>query len=303
MHAIPSTFYLLPSTLYPATHCFDYKNPVFIFIFRDHQSLTALKKLFPGFLILCCLVSNVHGQTKSKWSIGAAFGIASPSGKFGNTDIFDSTSAFATTGLAFNVDAVYKLNKHIGFSLLFTGQQNIVDTKTMVNKIEKAVPGAFFNIKSGDWNIGKIMGGINLSVPLDQNEKITAFVRLMAGVMKTTLPKITITEVYYSDSLGNAAVSQSSYAKKSLDWTFAWLAGVGIQYNLSKNYFLHASIDYSASSPKVPYYPVGTRIGATGFYPISGSPYPTMLLGASSSPTYKQPINSFNMCAGIGIRF
>lgn len=274
-----------------------------MFIFIDHQLLTALKKLFAGFLILYCSVSHVYGQTKDRWSIGVAFGIASPSGKFGNTDIFDSTSAFATTGAAFNVDAVYQLNKHIGVSIMFTGQQNIVDTKTMVNKIEKAVPGAYFNIKSGDWNIGKIMGGINFSMPLGETEKVSVFVRLMAGMMKTSLPKITITEVYYSDSLGNAALVQSTSAKKPLDWTFAWLAGAGIKYNLSKNYFLHASIDYSASSPKVPYYPVGTRIGATGFYPISGSPYPTMLPGASSSPTYKQPINSINMCAGIGIRF
>jgi len=261
-----------------------------------------VKKIVFFLFAICFAISNLHAQT-NKWSVAASFGIASPVGKFGNTDLFDSTSAFAKTGFAINVEAVYRFNRSIGVSLLFTGQQNSVDTKVMGKKFEKAIPGAYFAISSGDWNIGKVMAGINLSLPLDDEEKFSVYLRLMAGALKTTLPKITVTEAYYSDSLGNIAYSQFSHREEPLAWTFAYAVGVGCKLNLSKTYFVQGSIDYSGSSPKVPNYPVGARAVNPGIYGISGSPFPTYLPNSNYPKDYKQPIQSLTFTLGVGINF
>jgi hypothetical protein len=267
-----------------------------------YYQLTVTKKWIAFFCIFYLSFTNIHAQA-NKWSLGIGLGVASPIGKFGDTDIFDSASAFATTGPALNLQVDYKLNRYIGFSILLTGQQNTVDTKTMATKFQKSVYGAFFNISSGDWNIGKIMGGVSFSVQIDEKQKLNFSARIMAGVLKTTLPKITITEAYYSDSLGNVAISTFSKEKHPLNWTFAYLAGLGLRYNLSKNFFLLATVDYSASSPEVPYYPVGARAFAPGAYPITGSTVVIVLPNPASPKTFKQPINSLTFCLGTGINF
>ena len=266
-----------------------------------------VKKSIFIFCLFCLAFANIYAQPKNRLSVGVGFGIAAPMGKFGNTDLFDSTSAFAVTGPAFNIEGNYHLNKYVGFSLLLTGQQNQVDTKTMVNKYQKAVYGAFFNISSGDWNIGKIMGGVTLSLPLGDKQKINLFLRIMAGGLKTTFPKITVTEVYYVDSLGSIGMSQFTKDKVPLKWAFAYLVGMGIRYNLSAGYFLHATIDYSAASPSVPNYPLRTRAFQPGAYAITGNPYPifstTPIVATQNSTTFKQPVHSMNICVGIGINF
>ncbi|MBS1597052.1 MAG: outer membrane beta-barrel protein [Bacteroidetes bacterium] len=259
-----------------------------------------MKKLLIILFIVYNGVTAVNAQTNSKWSVGISFGVASPIGKFGDKNIFDSTAAFANAGPAINIDANYNLNKYVAFSLLLAGQQNSVDTKGMVSQFQKAIAGAFFNVSSGDWNIGKIMGGVRLSFPLDDKQKLNVSVRVMVGVLKTSFPKITITEVYYSDSLGNIAASQFSKDKVPLDWTFAWLAGAGLKYAITKRSFIQATCDYSASSPKVPYYPVGLRAFVPGVYGISGNPFPVVLPNNNLPRNYKQPVNSLNVCLGIG---
>src|SRR5882724_2289770 len=262
-----------------------------------HHQLTVTKKWIAVFCFFYLSVTNINAQT-NKWSVGIAFGVASPIGKFGDTQIFDSSAAFTIAGPALNLQVDYRLNRYLGFSVLFTGQQNKVDTKMMATKFQKAVYGAFFNISSGDWNIGKIMGGVNLFIPFDEKQKLNLSARIMAGILKTTLPKIEITEAYYSDSLGNVALSKFSKEKVPLSWTFAYLAGIGLRYNISNDIFLQAAVDYSASSPEVPYYPVGARAFTPGAYPITGSTQITVLPNPSSPKTFKQPVNSLTFCLG-----
>jgi hypothetical protein len=261
-----------------------------------------VKKITFFLFVICITASNLYAQT-NRWSVAASFGVASPVGKFGNTDIFDSTSAFAKTGFAINVEAVYRFSKYFGVSILLTGQNNPVDTKVMRQKFEKTVPGAYFDITSGDWNIGKAMAGVYLTVPLDDEERLNLFLRLMAGGMKTTLPKIKVTEVFYSDSLGNIAASQFSQNKVPLSWTFAYLIGVGAKLNLSKTYFVQGSIDFAGASPKVPNYPLGARVINPGIYGISGNPFPTYIPNSDNAKDYKQPIQSLTFALGVGINF
>jgi len=235
--------------------------------------------------------------------MSVAFGAASPVGKFGDNKISDSTNAFAKTGPALNFEGSYKFSRYISFSILISGQQNIVDTKAMVDKLDRAYPGYFFTVRSGDWNIGRITGGISLSVPFGDYQKFNITARVLAGALKTTLPKTVISEAYYVDTLGGIGLAQATKNKVPLNWAFTWLAGIGLRYNLNKSFFLQGNIDYSASSPKAPHYPVGTIFLVGSTYPIGGNAQGSIIPTNTGPHTYKQPINSINICIGTGINF
>jgi hypothetical protein len=248
--------------------------------------------------VLCFFLSNIYAQT-SKWDASINLGVAVPVGKFGSKNISDSLSAFAKAGPALNLEVSYQFSRYIGFSMLLNGQQNEVDTKKIADKLNEAYPTNYFAIGSGDWNIGKIMGGINLSLPIDNHKKLSFTARIMAGALKTTVPKSIIYEDYYDPGTGFNTQSLATVNKHPLEWTFACLAGFGFKYDVYKNFFVQSNFDYSASSPDAP--KAGTRRPTV----ITTLPYDPQipLYPAGSFPTYKQPINSVNFCLGIGLNF
>jgi opacity protein-like surface antigen len=174
----------------------------------------------------------------SRCSINAAGGIAIPIGKFGSKNINDSTASFAKTGPTFNVGIDYKLKKNFGLSFLFSGQQNNVDTKTLDNKLETAYPNSEFHSTSNNWVTWKFMAGAYISLPLDQKNKISFTARAMAGILKTSTYKFSQTQITNDTlDLGGGTVESLRSEKQTVNSTFTYLAGVGLQYNIYKIFF------------------------------------------------------------------
>lgn len=263
--------------------------------------MKGLKKIIVFHFLLLIYTANLYAQI-DRWNISVEIGPSFPTGKFGSKNIRDSAAAFANIGPAINFTFDYKLTHSFSFSILLSGQENKVDTKSMAEKLRSAVPGAVFNAESGYWKIGKIMGGINFSLPLWGRENFLFTARLMAGALKTTVPKITVTEEGYVDSLGTVGVSQVSEDKKPLPWSFAYLAGVGLKYKLTKKFFLQTNLDYSSASPKAPLVLVIIP-GGFNAYPIGGNSGNPIVIPDGKPHYYKQPVSSLNFCVGGGISF
>lgn len=255
-----------------------------------------MRKIILILSIAILSTANVHAQN-SRWSINAGAGIAVPTGKFGSKNINDSTASFAKTGPAFNVGIDYKLKKNFGLSFLFSGQQNNVDTKTLDNKLEMASPGSEFHSTSNNWVTWKFMAGAYILLSLDKKNKINFTARAMAGILKTSTYKFSQTQIT-NDTLipggGTGAVESFEYSKQTVNSTFTYLAGVGLQYNLDKIFSFKSNIDYSGASLSF----ARNGYGSSGF--VLGT-----ATGGNTSPTIqaypKQPFASINWCVGIGI--
>src|ERR1700689_2327924 len=209
-------------------------------------------------LILSAVIffaTTLYSQN-SRWSIDVGAGAAIPTGKFGSKNIYDSAASFANLGPAINISLDYKLTKYFGLTFLLTGQQNNVDMKTIDEKWEEAsTQKTLINASSNNWHIGKIMTAGFISLPLDKNEKIYFTTRIMAGVLKTNGLKFSLFQTnnltdsfYLSDPPTSSYISE----KKSLNWAFVYLAGVGLKYNVNKKIYLLSTFDYSASTLKFP---------------------------------------------------
>ena len=214
-------------------------------------------------------------------------------------DTSESLAAFAKVGPAMNFEVSYKLNRFIEASILFCGQQNEVDSKTISDKLSQAHPDSRFTVSSDDWNIGKIMGGINLFLPIDNYKKINVTGRIMAGLLKTTAPKFILFQANFNNNTGFPSYSQTVLNKASLDWTFAYSVGIGCRYDFFENFFLRGNIDYSASSPESPNAFVKTSATVVTF-PNPGDP---ILVPGTNANLPKQPLNTVNICVGIGMNF
>src|ERR1700722_7885968 len=255
-----------------------------------------MRKLILILSVVILFIANVYAQN-SRWSINAGAGIAVPIGKFGSKNINDSTASFAKIGPAFNVAIDYKLKKNFGLSFLFSGQQNNVDTKTLDNKLETAFPSYEFYSTSNNWVTWKFMAGAYISLPLDKKNKINFMAHAMAGILKTSTCKFSQMQIT-NDTLipggRTGTVESSEYRKQTVNSTFTYLAGVGLQYNLDKIYSFKTNIDYSGASlsfARNGYRSSGFVLGTTA----GGNPNPTI----QAYP--KQPFATINWCAGIGI--
>jgi opacity protein-like surface antigen len=253
-----------------------------------------MRKLILILSVAILFTANVHAQN-SRWSINAGAGIAVPMGKFGSKNINDSTSSFAKTGPAFNVGIDYKLKKNFGLSFLFSGQQNNVDTKTLDNKLEAASPGSEFHSTSNNWVTWKFMAGGYILLSLDKKSKINFTARALIGILKTSTYKFSQTKIT-NDTLipggGTGAVESFESRKQTVNSTFTYLAGVGLQYNLDKIFSFKINIDYSGASltfARMSYTSSG------GVYGTTGNPNPTI----QAYP--KQPFATINWWVGVGI--
>jgi len=246
----------------------------------------------------------LRGQKEMRWAVSATVGPSIPLGKFADKNIYDEQAAFALPGIALNLSADYQISKLFRLELLLAGKTNPVDTKAMTSKMQQAAPGVAFEAESDDWKTGWILAGLSFLAPLERNGRFFFIAKVLGGVMKTSIPKITIASVGYVDSLGGIGTSSFSQSAVPLEWAFAWTTGAGLKYNLTRHFFLQAEADFSSSSPRATSNPL-VLPGGSNFYSITGNPLGSGIPSVSTgSPKhYSQPIATVNFLVGAGINF
>jgi hypothetical protein len=135
--------------------------------------------------------------------------------------------------------------------------------------------------------MGKIMAGVQTQLPLMSSKNLYFTTRLAAGIVKTAnyTSQLIETRVYDSANLfylsGRPTYTTSKYYTTPLKWAFAYLAGLGLQYGLNKQFFLKGCVDYSSATPR--------------FFRI----YYYSDFGVKTFP--RQPMNTVAICIGAGV--
>lgn len=270
--------------------------------------------ILAGVLLLSVTALRAQHAAKSlsPWTLSASMGVSFPAGKFAGKNYYDSSQSLATKGLALNLQLGYRLNTHFGVGLLLTSQNNEVDNLAIEQSIDRSNPGTVSVSGNGSWKIMKAMVGPTLSLPVGKNGKWNITARIMAGGLKTAVPKtILVTESFSSGgtSLGGpVTVTSESYSyqsKMGLSWAFAYLGGAGVDYKINNRWKFRMDLDCSAASVKVPYQYYRHDISGAGSLPTgysfgSGT---TILPGPPPSNLLSLPVASVNATVGLEFRF
>jgi hypothetical protein len=259
-----------------------------------------MRKLILILNLVILFTTSLYSQN-SGWSFDASAGAAFPTGKFGSKNISDPNASFAKTGPMLNLCFDYNLKKYFGFSFLFSGQQNNVDTKAIDSKLQAAYPDYEFHSTSNNWLSLKFMAGVYTSLSLDKEDRISLTARAMIGILKTSNYNFSQSQKINPNdtaNLGSGTVTIESYEADwiSLKTTFTYLLGIGLKYNLNKKISLKTNIDYSAATlsfPRFDYLNSGTILGTTTNPPNP----PTQTTVAYPS----QPFATINWSVGVGI--
>jgi opacity protein-like surface antigen len=255
-----------------------------------------MRKLILISIVAILFTSNLYSQN-SGWSFNAEAGAAIPAGKFGSKNIKDLNASFAEIGPTLNLGFNYKLKKHFGLSFLFSLQQNNTDTKTIDSKLRQAYPDYEFESTANNWLTWKFMTGAYISLPLDKKNKIYFTARAMIGFLKPSTYKFSQyqkTNPTDTASLqGNPIIESYETYWQSLKTEFTYLAGIGLQYNLTEKISLKTNIDYSAATLHFLRYGYSNSGGV-----LSGTTNPpTQTIAAYPS----QPLATINWLVGVGI--
>jgi len=267
--------------------------------------LQAIKRVLP---LLCLLLfaNNLHAQAE-RWRVSAFVGPSVATGTFAKKRLNEDDAAFAKTGICASISLNYSLHPRYGLATLLRLQKNGVDTKAMETMSTNGMSSFPYHvsIKSESWKMAIVMMGAYYLLPV--NDKFSFHFTAMAGAVKTAVPTLTQLVYEYVTGYTNGVMEQDTtytMVTKSSDplrWTFAYLGGIGANYNIGKNVFVVASVDYAAAKPTIDRLAqpvtvfIATPRGIVTTY--TGTIVPT------GAPTYRQPLTTLSVSFGAGIAF
>lgn len=242
-----------------------------------------MKKIIVTAIALCAITTS-FAQKKaavksSSTEISINAGVGSPSGNFAKGDYANEKSGFAKSGFHINLSGTYFFNKNWGLNLVlgFTqygskGLQSLVDGY----KEDSGTDSTTLNTTNKNSSFNVLVGPV-YQIPV--SSKFSVRLRALLGYSNTTLAGF---KVYYEDYLDNTVMEQ----KKSSGGGFAFAAGAGVTYKVSKNICLLANADYFSSKPNI-------DIAYVNYNVNSGR----------KINTYNENISGINATVGIGFSF
>lgn len=231
-----------------------------------------------------CVVTTSFAQKKAtaktgKTEISINAGIGSPSGNFAKGDYADGKSGFAKAGFHMDLSGTYMFYKNWGLNLVVgytqfgsKGLQNLVDGY----KEDSGTDSTTLNTTNKNSSFNVLVGPV---YQIPASSKFLVRLRALVGYSNTTLAGF---KVYYEDYLDNTIMEQ----KKSSGGGFAFSAGAGVTYKISKNISILANADYFSSKPKI-------NISYVNYNVNSGR----------KIDTYNENISGINATVGIGFSF
>ena len=188
-----------------------------------------MKKLLVYTLLLLApfaLISQDH-------YVGLSIGPSFPQGDFAKTDLADSTSGWAKTGVAVNFNYAYRITHNFGITGIINYSSNAFNTSSYKSALEEAHPDTTFSVISqSNWNGGGIFFGPYLTFPI--GDAFSWDVRGLFGFYGATSPRLTINP--RTDD-GNTDLGDYIRQRASA-FSYAFMVGTGFKYQFSKYYLL-----------------------------------------------------------------
>jgi len=236
------------------------------------------------FLIL--FISTVHlvfGQAEKQY-ISLAVGPSFTLDDFARTDINDSTSGWAKTGVALEFTYAYRLTHNFGLQLQVNYSSNKFDNFAYRDALDAAYnldpdsPDTLFVVEStSNWSNGGLLIGPYLRFPL--SESLSWDIRATAGFYGVSSPDITL-----KANISSGGTLKDYYHKGGRGYAFAYSVGTGFKYALSKYYLMLFANYYKAS----------VKIKDVSGWDWNSEPYET---------SFKQDISYISVTFGIGYFF
>jgi hypothetical protein len=204
-----------------------------------------MKKNFLLLVFLFALV-NVRAQDKfSHWSIGFSAGSTFPTGSFGSKKSSDREAGYARTGVSAEIAGTYAINRSFGIALVVSGQENKYGlfTNITANTI-------LTNTSSQNWKMARILTGGVYTRPFSLQGKLSLRIRLLAGILKTSIPSYSYDFVEVS---GQPVSLHETSPNHPMPWTFCYQGDAGLKWKVSKGMSLVADAGYSGARPVYSY--------------------------------------------------
>ncbi len=234
-----------------------------------------MKRTITVIIALFTLITSSYSQDE-KGFIGISLGPSIPIGDFASKDKKNSSAGGADPGAVFDLSFSYKLGEsNFGITGLLHGQANPYDPQVLIDDINnKPIP---YNttIETKNWEIGGFMLGGFGSFPITQ--KISFDTRAMIGYLKASYPEYTLTLSNDTIKLWRKHESVSTYS-------FSYLVGAGLKFDVGKKIYLLTNVDYFNSNPEF------TDVS----YNVSN--------GDTKKATIKRNMNSINLSVGIALK-
>lgn len=232
-----------------------------------------MKKL----IILFLFISQISfGQSVNRQLVGLSAGPSFTLDDFARKELNDSTSGFAKTGIALTFNYAYRITHNFGLQLIINYSGNSLDKVSYKDQLEEAHPGYGVSVESNqNWSSGGIFLGPYLRFPL--TDRLSWDFRASAGYFGSYSPNVTI----FTTKKDDLNEKGEYYLASSRAYSFAYLVGTGLKYQMESYYVLLFG-DYVNSSIEFK--------DATG-WDWDGEPYTT---------TFDQRINYLSVTVGVG---
>jgi hypothetical protein len=213
-------------------------------------------------IILCCMA-----QHPSNFSAEILLGPSIPTGSFADKDYsaVTNSSGLAKTGFSIYANFKDQFSKHFGIILSVEGSFNKQDPATISSYLNEGANSSIdTKIQTYSWQIVKILTGLYYTAHFN-NPKLSYNLSFMGGVCKTSVPKYYWAVYTQSGSLYNERQQDAV----SLPWSFGYLFGASLRYDLKKSTYLLLSTDYfnaasqlSTSNLKYEFGSINIMVGA-----------------------------------------
>ncbi len=216
-------------------------------------------------------------KNQTKGWVGISAGPSFPVGAMANTNLLDSTSGFAKTGLHLNINIGYQISGPIGICMLFHSTANPINTDAYGKAISQALSGSgiYGSVEIKPWQMSGILVGPYYKLP--SYGATSFYLRALIGYANVTNPenKITLSKTGYQSVVATT---------ESVDFmTFSYSLGGGTNIKLNQYIQLILNFDFLTATPTI-------KDLKTTY--SNGAPY-------YISKAYDQPYSIINITGGI----
>jgi hypothetical protein len=249
-------------------------------------------KFFLPILVVVSQFTDIYGQTNSKWYLSIDKGATIPIGQFANknyTNLRDpktEINGLAQPGFQINLSGGYSFNPKVALHSQIGYSFNRQSANSYRDFFGSSLTPPFtVTVDKKSWKVFKAMVGIKARQSLNKNEAFFIEERLLAGISKTKEPGYSVG--YVAGTFPQIQAGRFEQSTTNLPIAFAWLAGMGIGYNINSRFFVSVDMNYFDSRPRY-------------HYTYVPPPY------SSQSPIdskLKYTLNSVGVTGSVGCRF
>ncbi|MES2559371.1 MAG: hypothetical protein V4590_06500 [Bacteroidota bacterium] len=191
------------------------------------------------FVLLLC--EQVNAQETERGYVTIGIGPSIPLSDFASTNTSNDDAGYAMNGGNLNISFAYRLGSHLGLTAMLTGTSNPVDVDAIDRDFEEAFSNADWTITADRWRIGGLMIGGFATFPASEN--LSFDIRLLAGVLQTTMPEIRANGV---SALGEVSATREEKTVATSTYDLGFL----LRYKIGNSICLLAGADFIGANPQ-----------------------------------------------------